>query len=349
MTQPRLDTSLELLTARLDALREGSVLATIVSTEGSTYRKAGARMLVEANGRMTGLLSGGCLERDLAEHAQSVLTTGVAAIAQYDMRTTDDLIYGIGAGCEGAMRVLLERVNPGSSVLAELLGVVARVGEGRSAALAVVHTGPTEGLGTRCVADGDAALTRALSDCLATQRSGNVVLDGQRQAWVEYLAPPPHVLICGAGPDAVPLVHLLAGLGFLVTVADHRPLYLDTADWRGAKRTLGPAGTLAQRLRLQRFDAAVVMSHHLESDATYLSALADSPIPHIGLLGPRARRERLLGMVGSPGAEALRGRLRGPVGLDIGAPTPESIALAIAAELHALFAGRPGTLAPAIS
>jgi len=346
MSLPRLDTSLELLTARLDALHEPSVLATIVSTEGSTYRKAGARMLIEASGRMTGLLSGGCLERDLAEHAHAVLTTGVAAIAQYDMRTTDDLIYGIGAGCEGAMRVLLEQVTPGSTVLAELLGLVARVGQGHPSALAVVHTGPVEGLGTRCVATEDAALSSALSDCLAAQRSGNVALDAQRQAWVEFLAPPPHVLICGAGPDAVPLVHLLAGLGFLVTVADHRPLYLDNADWRGAQRSLGPAATLGQRLPLARFDAAVVMSHHLDSDALYLTGLAASAIPRIGLLGPRARRERLLGMVGRDGAEALRARLRGPVGLDIGAPTPESIALAIAAELHALFAGRQATLAP---
>jgi len=345
MSQLRLDTSLELLTARLDALREPSVLATIVSTEGSTYRKAGARMLIESNGRMTGLLSGGCLERDLAEHAQSVLTTGVAAIAQYDMRTTDDLIYGIGAGCEGAMRVLLEQVTPGSAVLAALLDVVAQVGDGQSAAVAVVHSGPVAGLGTRCVAHDDAALGSALANCLSAQRSGNVALDAQRQAWVEYLAPPPHVLICGAGPDAVPLVHLLVGLGFLVTVTDHRPLYLNTADWRSARRSLGPVSTLGQRLPLRRFDAAVVMSHHLESDATYLADLAMSPIPRIGLLGPRARRERLLGMVGHAGAEALRGRLRGPVGLDLGGPTPESIALAIAAELHALFAGRPATIA----
>jgi len=79
--------------------------------------------------------------------------------------------------------------------------------------------------------------------------------------------------------------------------------------------------------------------------AAYLAALADSAVPRVGLLGPRARRERLLGMIGAAAA-ALRARLRGPVGLDLGALTPEGIALAIAAELHALFAGRHATLAP---
>lgn len=343
MISRRLDTSIELLTARLVALSEPAVLATIVSTEGSTYRKAGARMLIEANGRMTGLLSGGCLERDLAEHAEAVLTTGVPAIAQYDMRTTDDLIYGIGAGCEGAMRVLLERVEPGSRLMAELVAVVRRVGEGESAAIVVVHRGPASGYGTYCNGGTDAAMSAAVASVLDRGRSATVSLDAERQAWVEYLAPPPHVLICGAGPDAIPLVRLLEGLGFITTVTDHRPVYLDNGDWGAARRSLGAATALADRLPLTRFDAAVVMSHHLESDASYLAVLGRSSIGYIGLLGPRARRERLLAMIGSD-ADGLRSRLRGPVGLDLGAPTPEGIALAIAAELQAVFAGRSAAM-----
>ena len=165
-----------------------------------------------------------------------------------------------------------------------------------------------------------------------------------RQVYVEVLAPPPGILVCGAGPDAVPLVHLLTGLGFAVTVADHRPLYLESPDWRGARTSLGPAATLATRLRLNAFHAAVVMSHHLASDEAYLSALATSSVASVGLLGPRARRERLLAALG-PTAAMLRPRLRGPVGLDIGAVTPEAIALAVAAEIHALAAGRLATIA----
>lgn len=345
MKIPRLDTSVELLAARLRGLSEPAVLATVVVTEGSTYRKAGARMLIEASGRMTGLLSGGCLERDLAEHARAVLDTGVPAIAQYDMRSADDLVFGIGAGCEGAMRVLLERVSPPGGVYAALLSVVARSAAGHAAAIAVVHEGTPETLGTHCEGGADDPLTAVLAECLERRCSVHATLADGRRLWVEYLAPPPRVLVCGGGPDAVPLVQLLSGLGFQVTVTDHRPVYLDGGDWQGAHRSLGPAATLAARVPLGQFDGAVVMSHHLDSDAAYLGALALSEVPRVGLLGPRARRERLLAMVG-PAAAALRDRLRGPVGLDLGAVTPEGIALAIAAELHALFAGRSATMAP---
>ena len=83
-------------------------LGTVVATAGSTYRKPGARMLIMADGSYLGLLSGGCLEADLKLHAQQVIESGVARAIEYDMRGPDDILFGIGAGCEGAMRVLLE-------------------------------------------------------------------------------------------------------------------------------------------------------------------------------------------------------------------------------------------------
>jgi hypothetical protein len=344
MHRPRLDTSLELLVGRLRTLAEPAVLATIVATAGSTYRKSGARMLIESSGRMTGLLSGGCFERDLSEHARSVLSSGQAKVVEYDLRTADDLLYGIGAGCEGAMRVLVERVTPESPLLRRLLDTVDQLAYGRPATLGVIHSGPIETLGTHVLPSGEAILDEALASILAHQRSGDLTLSDGRGVYGEYLAPPPRILICGAGPDAVPLAHLLGGLGFAVTITDHRALYLDAPDWRGARKTLGPAGTLASRLELSAYHAAIVMSHHLASDEAYLGELAASPIPSVGLLGPRARRERLLSALGARAA-GLRPRLRGPVGLDIGAVTPEAIALAIATEIHALVAGRPATLA----
>src|ERR1700741_1384232 len=96
-----------------DLRAEGAacVLATIVATAGSTYRKAGAQMLVTAGRQLRGLLSGGCLEVDLVEHAREVLLTGNARLASYDMRGEGDLLFGIGSGCEGAVQVLLERVG----------------------------------------------------------------------------------------------------------------------------------------------------------------------------------------------------------------------------------------------
>ena len=104
----RLDTSLELLLDHSLPDGEPRVLATVVATSGSTYRKAGARMLILANGSYVGLLSGGCLEADLKEHADEVLRCGIPRVVEYDMRGPDDILFGIAAGCEGAMRILLE-------------------------------------------------------------------------------------------------------------------------------------------------------------------------------------------------------------------------------------------------
>src|SRR5450631_2215690 len=116
----RLDTSLELLVEHAPPARAPGVLATVVATAGSTYRKPGARMLILADGSYLGLLSGGCLEADLKLHAQQVLSGGVPRAVEYDMRGPDDILFGIGAGCEGAMRVLLEPAGPGSPAAAAL-------------------------------------------------------------------------------------------------------------------------------------------------------------------------------------------------------------------------------------
>src|ERR1700677_4500161 len=107
-TDVRLDTSLELLLERAPLAMDSRVLATVVATAGSTYRKAGARMLIMADGSYLGLLSGGCMEADLAAHAREVIEAGVPRAIEYDMRGPDDVLFGLGAGCEGAMRILLE-------------------------------------------------------------------------------------------------------------------------------------------------------------------------------------------------------------------------------------------------
>src|SRR3984957_11447733 len=116
----RLDTSLELLLEHAPAIDSARVLATVVGTTGSTYRKPGARMLIMADGSYLGLLSGGCLEADLKLHAQQVLENGIPRAVEYDMRGPDDVLFGIGAGCEGAMRVLLEPAGPRSPAVAAL-------------------------------------------------------------------------------------------------------------------------------------------------------------------------------------------------------------------------------------
>jgi xanthine dehydrogenase accessory factor len=342
----RLDTSLELLLERAPAPGAARVLATVVATAGSTYRKPGARMLIMADGSYLGLLSGGCLEADMKLHAQHVLESGVPCAIEYDMRGPDDVLFGIGAGCEGAMRVLLEPAGPGSPAAAALRAAGHATRAGQPASLVALHDSGDIPLGTYAAAPPlPGALIHAAAQSL--QESASRAMDwedGARRsrAFVQFLAPPPHLLICGAGPDAQPVAGAARALGWRVSVVDHRPAYADAARFPGVEVRLAAADSLRSVVDIELCHAAVVMSHHLPSDVAYLRELAQAGVPaYVGLLGPEARRNRLAQELGSVTRE-LELRLRGPVGLDIGAVTPEGIALAIVSQIHAWLAGRGG-------
>lgn len=326
----------------LQARGEACVLATVVATAGSTYRKSGAQMLITAQAELHGLLSGGCLEVDLVDRARRVLDTGRAELASYDMRGEDDLLFGLGSGCEGAMEVLLQRVG-----CAEAWQPLAHADDcvraGRAETLALILSGGAAGRAWWS-GGGDAPWPEP-PDCAQARAGGGArVIEcragGQAlRVLLLPLQPPPGLLICGAGADAVPLAQLAVSLGFAVTVCDHRPALAAKARFPHCDVHCQPATRVAAGLDPARFRAAVVMSHHLASDEAYLRALASqSQVGYVGLLGPAARRTRLLEALG-PAAAALWPRLHAPVGLDIGARTPEAIALAIAAELHAWIAG----------
>jgi xanthine/CO dehydrogenase XdhC/CoxF family maturation factor len=323
------------------------VAALVIETRGSTYRKPGALMLFASDGARSGLLSGGCLEGDLQEHAGRLFVGGPAVIDRsYDSRGSDDPVWGLGLGCEGLMRVLLWRLDAegGRNTLAGLLAAEHRrepaalaldITDGRS----VLATG-ADSPGRSPVLSGavdDARLRAAAMDALA-HRSASLH-DG---VFTLAAARVPTLLLCGGGPDAEPVQRMASLLGWQVTVVDHRSAYIDAARFPGAMRVAqidpeDPDATVA----LGGFDAAVVMSHHLVADGRYLAALARSRVPYVGLLGPAARRERLFAELG-PAAEALRPRLRAPVGLDLGGRTPEDIALSIVAEIQAALHDRRG-------
>jgi xanthine dehydrogenase accessory factor len=340
----RLDTSLELLLERGPAGPTPCALATVVATAGSTYRKPGARMMIMADGSYLGLLSGGCLEADLLVHAREVIESGATRAIEYDMRGPDDILFGIGAGCEGAMRVLLEPGHHGGPAARALAQAGAITRSGAPACLVSIHESTEFALGTYRVESLPPQLAAAADSSLAERSSREIVSDRGSQrlrAFVQYLAPPPHVLLCGAGPDAQPVAAAARALGWRVSVVDHRPAYADAQRFPGAHVMLADAGSLPETVDLTRCHAVVVMSHHLSTDIAYLHALGAARAPSfVGLLGPPARRQRILRELG-PAGEALRERLRGPVGIDIGAVTPEGIALAIVGEVHAWLAERP--------
>jgi xanthine/CO dehydrogenase XdhC/CoxF family maturation factor len=326
--------------------RDGTaaVLATVVATAGSTYRKPGARMLINADGSYLGLLSGGCLEADLGEHARSVLGSGAPRAVEYDMRGPDDVLFGIGAGCEGAMRILLEPAGEGTLAAVALRSVGSATALGKPASLVAVHESAHRPLGTyAATAELPAPLMRALQRALADGASRAIEFeeDGRRtRAFVEFLAPVPHLLICGAGPDAQPVARAAAALGWRTTVVDHRAAYAQAQRFPESRVVRADPRELRAVVALETTHAVVVMSHHLASDAAYLRELAAAGVPgYVGLLGPAARRQRILLELGAC-ADTLACRIRGPVGIDIGAVTPEGIALAIIGQIHAWLAGR---------
>jgi xanthine/CO dehydrogenase XdhC/CoxF family maturation factor len=305
---------------------EPLVLATVIRTGGSTYAKPGAQMLIAADGEYAGLLSGGCLEGDLREHARDVAASGHARIVSYDLRSTTDQLFGLGAGCEGAMDVLLSRVSAAEGwqplmAMAESF----RAAREQHFAFVVASADPAYPLGSSFATNGQ-----------VTPYPSGV------EVFIASVAPPPHLLLLGGGPDARPVATLAAFLGWRITVVEHRAVYLAPDRFpSSAKLVESRPDEVAAAVRLAEYSAAIVMSHHLESDLHYLRALARVPVPYVGLLGPAARREKLMTDLGGDAA-ALRPRLRAPVGLDIGGRTPESIALAIIGEVHAALAGRAG-------
>ena len=333
-------------------------LGILVRTLGSTYRKSGAMLLIAGDGEYAGLISGGCLEGDLGERAGEVIETGRAALVTYDLRNSDDLLWGLGLGCEGAMHILLLRVGPREdwqplTHLAAALGAhiptaIGVVTESRDPGIPVGALLLPQAPGTSAIAlppSARAALLepKVLATLAAAPGSAAVdSLEGPDARWRLLLLPlslPPRLLLLGAGPDAVPVVDFAARLHWRVSLVDHRPAYAVQAHFPHAERVvLARPEEVAQALDLRHFTAAVVMSHHLPSDLEYLRALSAGPLPYIGLLGPPARREKLLSQLGAE-AERLRPRLHAPVGLNLGGRTPEAIALAIVAEIHAFVHG----------
>jgi xanthine/CO dehydrogenase XdhC/CoxF family maturation factor len=314
-------------------------LAVVLDTAGSTYSKRGALLLIAESGEYAGLLSGGCLEGDLRERAGGVIDTGVPARVSYDMRGPDDLLWGLGAGCEGAMDIFLMRVSAHNQwqPLQDLRDGWARqqpvtVGIVVEAQRSGMHAGDVQRLESTALPTGSAQW-----------------LPGPPDLRLLGLSPalPPRLLLLGAGPDTLPLWQFARQLGWWVTLYDHRPAYAEAARAGGAEEVLVarpqelPQTLRARGLSLDSYAAAVVMSHHLDSDLSYLQQLAATSIPYIGLLGPAPRREKLRARLG-PAALRLDGRLYSPVGLALGGRSSASIALAIVAEIQAFLNGQEG-------
>jgi xanthine dehydrogenase accessory factor len=351
------------LVAAASSLRQGGepfLVATLVSVKGSSYRRPGARLLIAEDRWVAGSISGGCLERDLVRRAWWCLGDGQAALVSYDSTSDDDdLGWGIGLGCNGVVELLIEHTDAGRPVdsLAFIRGCVR---DEKVGVLVTIFRAPggDEPLGAclAMAADGTIVARTNLVDaqdlasleshaCRALHTLGpaaTVVLASGIEALIEVIEPPPHLFVMGAGPDAVPLVRAARAIGWTITVwapqsrrdAERQLAEADHVR-SGAASELAPAVAAAHR------PVAVVMSHNADRDGAALAMLLPSTCRYVGVLGPRRRTEKLLAMLEVTGRSGQQHetKLHAPVGLAIGAETPDEVALSIVAEIQAVLAG----------
>jgi xanthine dehydrogenase accessory factor len=326
------------------------VLATITATEGSTYRKPGAMMLISREGAYEGMISGGCLEGDLLHHAAGVFDSGETAFVTYDMHAGEDLVWSLGLGCDGVIHLMLQRLDRVND-----FGFLKQLEASHLARDAVLLSLVTETnkplpcgafalLDQSDISVGDPHLQqnlRAVARNWPAWRCKTVPIDfaGDRLATIQVQMPArTRVLICGAGPDSVPVARMLSELDWDVQIVDHRPAFAKAERFPpGCSVIETRPGGLAESVDLTEVDAVVIMSHHLENDSSYLGQVSGYEIPYVGVLGPRARRDRLRDMTDCGEMD-----IYGPIGLDIGAELPSAIALSVAAEIHAVLNNRDG-------
>jgi len=324
-----------------------AALATVVRVRGSAYRREGAQLIVREDGTHECLLSGGCLEPAVAATAARVIATGEPALVPYDLQ--DDSVWGLGIGCSGAVDVYIEPLSD-EPVMRVWLDLLER------AEAAVLVTSLAGATGRQVIrADGSTLgqLTPAVTGIVeaALERlktpphySGTETIGGV-ELYFALSAPPPHLLLFGAGHDAVPLARAAWDTGFAVTIADTREAFLTAERFPGMTTVPMEPGEFSNAVTPGPRTFVVVMNHHIERDRESLRLALESDAPYVGVLGPRSRFEKLLAALQeegfTPGTAALA-RVRSPIGLAVGAETPEEIAVSILGEILALERGFEG-------
>ncbi|MDQ5874809.1 MAG: XdhC family protein [Actinomycetota bacterium] len=355
--------TIDVLNAISDLKEQGRpmALATIISVSGSTYRRPGARLLVPDEGASVGNLSGGCLEGEVEDLGRGVMASGESRLTLYDLTADDEVIWGWGLGCNGAIEVFVEPAELAAEIADTLRDAIENE---RAVAIATVLTSSSQtvSVGARLLVRpnedrrGSTGVT-ALDDELEV-RAREALLSGRTEAvtvavsgyevraFIESVLPPLRLLVCGAGHDAIPVVKLASELGWRTVVVDDRGEFLDRARFPGAGELVeAQPGEAAAKAGSDRRCYALVMSHNYVRDRDYLKSFLASDVSYIGMLGPQPRTERLLADLATEGIEPSSDRLsviHGPAGLDLGSEGPEEIAVAVVAEILAVARAREG-------
>ncbi|WP_071189960.1 XdhC/CoxI family protein [Trichormus sp. NMC-1] len=339
-------------------------LATVVNVQGSTYRQPGARMLITSSGKMVGTISGGCLENDVLEHTRVSIPDGQAIVVTYDTTADEDIVWGFGLGCNGVVEVLIESLNKDDprNPLAFINKCFSHHQQGIIATVFAVEGTVNVQVGARLILNLDnnistniaeSSLTKVLIKDAQTALKNQLssfhkyqLLSGKISVFIEFIQPPPHLIIFGAGRDAVPVTEFAKALGWQVTIVDCRASEATQERFLIADEViLTRREILHQQICVNEHTIAVVMTHNYLDDLEILKVLLPSPALYLGCLGSKQRTARLMMDLQKESGEYTPQELQklsAPVGMDIGADTPEAIALSIMAEIQALLTNRHG-------
>lgn len=338
------------------------VLATVVHVEGSSYRRAGARMLVDEYGNITGAISGGCLEGDALRKALFAMEKQQNRLVTYDTSDEEDAIIGAQLGCNGIIQVLFEPLdyndknNP-----CELLKWV--ISKEFPSAIAIGFNLDQVKLqfGTVLVSDGNdkiihenvegetlITILEKSREVIKNEKSGFFEMDsetGTSHLYIEYHKTPVQLVLVGAGNDAQILAQQAEHLGWKVIVTDGRPTHANKSRFSGSCQVVvtKPEETL-KNVRLDQRTCFVLMSHNYNYDLAVLKLLlGNSKLPYIGILGPLKKYERMLNELADGGMVVTQEdleKIHAPVGLEMGAETPSEIGLSILAEIQSVLANK---------
>lgn len=334
--------------ARIDRPLVPLAVATLFAVDGSSYRQPGARLLVDADGRvLTGAISGGCLEGDVSAHAKTVCQSGAPMRLTYDLSDDLESIWGFGAMCDGVAHILVEPLGDG----AWLETATAMRRDRQNGALITVldgaHTGTYDA--RACLPTVAAAATSLFALVAHTKLPayGTVSLNGSdARCFVDPVIPPVSLIIIGAGRGAEAFASIAHALGWTVSVIDHRPFVLESVDLpAGTMRFAARAEGGLQHISVDGRTAVALLTHQFEVDAEWLTRLLPLSLGYVGVLGSRLRGQQLVDSLREKGLDItprMTRMLHAPIGLDLGGESPESIALAAIAEIESVMHDRPG-------
>ena len=337
-----------------------AALATVVSTSGSTYRRPGARLLITESDAV-GAVSAGCLEDEVIALAQRVVESGQPQLIRFDTTEEMDAIAGTGLGCRGTIEVFIESLAPEHSgaFFYRTLQKALRQDRSPILTLMVESNTPQVPIGTHFVFIDDESYDvfeedigepfmseqigqdlHLVSSWKPTVTKWYELQSGSVRVYWERMEPPSKLLLFGAGYDAQPLVKLANELGFRVTVVDHRPTYLTRKRFPKANQLVqAHPRELHSKIHMDHCTFVVIMSHNYLHDLEILKFALQSEAPYIGQMGPLNRTQELLAEIGKglgPLLAEKLARLHAPVGLNLGAESPEEIALSIMSEILAV-------------